>query len=80
MSSNLVPRRFDLSHVKGTAMVAMQISKNFCINWTQVIKKRRNFSTKQIPVGLDFFIAKGTAMIAVEILKLSCKIASIKKY
>ena len=43
-------------------------------------KKGTNFSTKLIPVGLDFLVAKGTAMVPVEILKLSCKIASVKKY
>ena len=41
MSSNSVPIGFDFSTVKGTAMVAMQISKNFFINWTQVIKKEQ---------------------------------------
>ena len=31
-------------------------------------------------LGLDFLVAMDTAMVAVEILKISCNIASIKKY
>ena len=46
MTSDSVPIGFDLSTVKGTTMVVMQISKNFYINWTQVIKKGTNVSTK----------------------------------
>ena len=48
-------------------------------NWTQTVKKRTNFSSKVVSVGLDFSAAMGTAMVAVQIFKIFCKITSIKK-
>ena len=76
MSSNLVPMALDFLIAMSTAMIVTQM---FCTNWTQVIKKWRDFSIKKIPVGLDFLMAKGTAMVAVEIFTISCKTTKVMK-